>query len=229
MSAKIHPIVRENDILTGLPHVDWERLAPHLEAIDVVQGTVLHEAGPSRYAYFPTTATVSLLYLMEDGASPEIAVVGSEGLVANTDFFGNYAASSQAVVQSSGWVYRLAVDVLKAELERSTTLLRLMMNYAQDLFRQMAQTIVSIRHQPIEIQVCRRLLLGLDRLPSNTMAMTHELMANILNVRREGVTKAAGRLQSEGLIRYFRGHITVIDRAGLEARAGECYAALPHA
>lgn len=218
-----HP-ARNNQLLAQLPDIEWERLLPHLEAVDLPQGSVLYESSPSTHVYFPTTATVSLLYLTEDGASPEIAVVGREGLVANTDYFGHYAHASQAVVQSAGAGYRIRSQVLKTELDRSIVLLRLMMDYAQDLFRQLAQTIVSSRHQAVEEQVCRRLLMGLDRLRSNTITMTHELLGNMLNVRRECITKAAGHLQNEGLIRYYRGRITIIDRAGLEAKAGECYA-----
>lgn len=219
-----HP-ARDNMVLAGLPQLEWDSLCPHLVSVELVQGTVLHETRGSASVYFPTTASVSLLYLMEDGDTPEIAVVGREGLVANTDFFGNYSPASQSLVQATGMAYKLDAQVLKQALEHSIVLHRLMMNYAQGLFQQMAQTIVSSRRQVLEEQLCRRLLLGLDRTPSNTISMTHELLANMLNVRREGVSKAAGHLQEEGLIRYHRGHITVIDRAGLEAKAGECYAA----
>ena len=218
-----HP-ARRNQLLAQLPSHEWERLLPYLEPVDMQRDAVLYNCAHSCDVYFPTSATVSLLYLTEDGATPEIAVVGNDGLVANTEFFGNYASTSMAKVQIAGSGYRLSASVLKGELDHSLVLLRVLMNYSQDLFRQMAQTIVSKSHQAVEDQLSRRLLLSLDRLSSNTILMTQEILASTLNVRRESITKAAGRLQLQGLIKLSRGQITVTNRAGLEQRAGECYA-----
>lgn len=217
-----HP-ARTNQVLAGLPRTEWDRLEPHLAVVELQQGTVLNETPGTSYIYFPTTASVSWLYLMEDGDTPEIAVVGREGLVGKSQNFGVYAPTTQYLVQTTGLAYRLDSAVLDREMENSNTLYRLLMNYAQGLFQQMALTIVSSRSQAVEEQLCRRLLLGLDRSDCNTIAMTHESLASMLNVRREGISKAAGHLQQEGLISYRRGHITVIDREGLEERAGECY------
>ena len=218
-----HP-ARENLVLAGLPQLEWERLQPHLVPVKLEQGAVLHDTRDCTHVHFPTTACVSLLYLTEDGYTPEIAVVGNEGMLGNTEFFGNYAPACQNLVLVTGQAYKLDTKILKRELEHSIVLNRLIMNYNQTLFQQMAQTIVSSRRQPLEEQLCRRLLLGLDRIACNTIAMTHEMLANMLNVRREGISIAASHLRDEGLIEYHRGQITVIDRAGLEARAGECYA-----
>ena len=218
----VHP-ARTNLILAGLPRPEWDRLEPHLGLVALEHGTILNEKPGGAYIYFPTTASVSWLYLMEDGDTPEIAVVGREGLVGKSNHFGVYAPATQYLVQSPGLAYRLDAALLDREMEHSNTLYRLMMNYAQALFQQMALTIVSSRSQAVEEQLCRRLLLGLDRADCNTMAMTHESLANMLNVRREGISKAASHLQQKGLISYRRGHMTVIDREGLEKRAGECY------
>lgn len=218
-----HP-ARTNLILAGLPRLEWDRLEPYLTLVELVHGTVLHESYGHSYIYFPTTASMSWLYLMEDGNTPEIAVVGREGLVGKCKNFGVYAPATQYLVQTPGSAYRLDAALLDREMETSNTLYRLLMNYAQGLFQQMALTIVSSRSQPVEEQLCRRLLLGLDRADCNTIAMTHESLANMLNVRREGISRAASNLQQEGLISYRRGRITVIDREGLEERAGECYA-----
>lgn len=217
-----HP-ARTNLVLAGLPHPEWDRLKPHLIVVELQQGEILNEAPGTSYIYFPTTASVSWLYLMEDGDTPEIAVVGREGLVGKSRNFGVYAPATQYLVQTKGLAFRLDSTVLDREMENSNTLYRQMMNYAQVLFQQMALTIVSSRSQAVEEQLCRRLLLGLDSTDCNTIAMTHESLASMLNVRREGISKAASNLQQEGLIRYRRGHITVIDREGLEERAGECY------
>jgi CRP-like cAMP-binding protein len=177
-----------------------------------------------KYVYFPITSIVSLLYVMEDGASAEIAVVGNEGILGISLFMGGETTPSRAVVQSSGDGYRLKAQLLKDEFNRAGPMLHLLLRYTQALITQMAQTAVCNRHHSIDQQLCRWLLLSLDRLPSNELKMTQELIANMLGVRREGVTEAAGKLQNAGLIHYSRGHITVIDRAGLEARVCECYA-----
>jgi CRP-like cAMP-binding protein len=176
------------------------------------------------HVYFPTTAIVSLLYVMMDGASAEIAVVGNEGVIGVALFMGGETMPNRAVVQSAGHAYRLKGQLLKQEFNRSGELQHLLLRYTQALLTQMAQTAVCNRHHSLDQQLCRWLLLSLDRLPSNELVMTQELIANMLGVRREGVTEAAGNLQKGGLIRYQRGHITVLDRARLEARACECYA-----
>ena len=224
MSDTIFHPARTNLVLAGLPRIEWDRLLPHLALVELQHGSILNEAPGTSYIYFPTTASVSWLYLMEDGDTPEIAVVGREGLVGKSANFGVYAPTTQYLVQSPGLAYRMDAALLDREMESSNTLYRLMMHYAQALFQQMALTIVSSRSQQVEEQLCRRLLLGLDRADCNTITMTHESLASMLNVRREGISKAAGHLQQEGLITYRRGHITVIDREGLEERAGECYA-----
>jgi CRP-like cAMP-binding protein len=176
-----------------------------------------------RHVYFPTTSIVSLLYVMEDGSSAEIAVVGNEGIVGVSLFMGGETTSSWAVVQSAGFAYRLNGQLLKDAFFRAGPLQRLLLRYTQALLTQMAQTAVCNRHHSVDQQLCRWLLLSLDRLPSNELVMTQELIANMLGVRREGVTEAAGHLQHAGLISYARGKITVTDRAGLEARVCECY------
>ncbi len=220
--TNFHP-ARTNQVLAGLPTNEWDRLESQLVAVKLHQGTILNETPMTSFIYFPTTASVSWLYLMEDGDTPEIALVGREGLLGKSKHFGVHDPATQYLVQTPGLAYRLDAALLDREMENSNTLYRLMMNYAQTLFQQMAQTIVSSRSQALEEQLCRRLLLGLDRSDCDTIAMTHESLANMLNVRREGITKAAGQLQQDGLISYRRGHITVIDREGLEERAGECY------
>jgi CRP-like cAMP-binding protein len=215
----------ENHLLAALPAEIRARLFPHLESIQMPLGTVIYESGNELHnVYFPTTAIVSLLYVMLDGASAEIAVVGNEGLVGVALLLGGESMPNRAIVQSAGHVYRLKGDLLKQELKRDNGLQPLLLRYTQALLTQMAQTAVCNRHHTLDQQLCRWLLLSLDRLPSNHLVMTQELIANMLGVRREGVTQAAGNLQKAGLIEYQRGHITVIDRAGLEARACECYA-----
>jgi CRP-like cAMP-binding protein len=186
---------------------------------------VLYESGSKlRHVYFPTTSIVSLLYVMIDGASAEIAVVGNDGIIGVALFMGGETMPNRAVVQSAGYAYRLRGQLLKQEFNRSGELQHLLLRYTQALLTQMAQTAVCNRHHSLDQQLCRWLLLSLDRLPSNDLVMTQELIANMLGVRREGVTEAAGNVQKAGLIEYSRGRITVRDRAGLEARACECYA-----
>ncbi len=220
----IPPSPRQNHLLAVLPAADYERLYPHLEQALMPLGQPLYESGSHlRYVYFPTTAIVSLLYVMEDGRSAEIAVVGNEGIVGVSLFMGGETTSSRAVVQSAGDAYRLKGRVLKQEFERAGPMQHLLLRYTQALLTQMAQTAVCNRHHSLDQQLCRWLLLSLDRLASDELTMTQELIANMLGVRREGVTEAAGNLQSAGLIHYRRGHITVLDRSGLEARVCECY------
>jgi len=192
--------------------------------VPVSLGQTVSEPGVTlRHVYFPTTCIVSLLYVMEDGASAEIAVVGNEGIVGVSLFMGGETTTSRAVVQSAGHAYRLQGQLLKDAFFRAGPMQRLLLRYTQALLTQMAQTAVCNRHHSVDQQLCRWLLLSLDRLPSNQLTMTQELIANMLGVRREGVTEAAGRLQHAGLIEYHRGHITVVDRPGLEARVCECY------
>jgi CRP-like cAMP-binding protein len=215
---------RSNELLAALPDAEWERWLPDLEPVELPLGKVLYEAGARlNHVYFPITAIVSLLYVMEDGASAEIAVVGKEGLVGVSLFMGGESTTSRAVVQSAGEGYRLKSNLMLMEFNRAGPVLHLLLRYTQALITQMAQTAVCNRHHTLDQQLCRWLLLSLDRLPTNELAMTQELIANMLGVRREGVTEAAGRLQECGLIRYRRGHITILDRAGLEKRTCECY------
>jgi CRP-like cAMP-binding protein len=216
---------RENNLLAALPEEDYARLLPQLELVPLPLGKVLYESNSElRHVYFPTTAIVSLLYVMLDGASAEIAVVGNEGIIGVALFMGGETMPNRAVVQSAGHAYRLKGQLLKQEFNRSGELQHLLLRYTQALLTQMAQTAVCNRHHSLDQQLCRWLLLSLDRLSSNELVMTQELIANMLGVRREGVTESAGNLQSAGLIDYHRGHITVLDRAGLEARTCECYA-----
>src|SRR5512143_411707 len=222
VSARHTP--RHNHLLDALPTGDYERLAAHLQLIPMRLGDVLYESGDRlRYVYFPTTSIVSLLYVMEDGASAEIAVVGNEGILGISLFMGGETTPSRAVVQSAGYAFRLKAELLKSEFGRFGPTMHLLLRYTQALITQMAQTAVCNRHHSVDQQLCRWLLLSLDRLASNELTMTQELIANMLGVRREGVTEAAGKLQDAGLIRYRRGKITVIDRPGLEARSCECY------
>ena len=215
---------RQNHLLDALPASDYARLAPHLEPIPMGLGDVLYESGAKlRYVYFPTTCIVSLLYVMEDGASAEIAIVGNEGILGISLFMGGDTTPSRAVVQSAGQGLRLRADLLKNEFGRFGPMMHLLLRYTQALITQMAQTAVCNRHHTVDQQLCRWLLLSLDRLTSNELSMTQELIANMLGVRREGVTEAAGKLQHAGLIQYSRGRITVLDRPGLEARSCECY------
>jgi len=216
---------RQNHLLAALPADDCERLFRHLELVPMPLGHSLYESGAEmRHVYFPTTSIISLLYVMEDGASAEIAVVGNEGIVGVSLFMGGETTPSRAVVQSAGHAYRLKGQLVKDEFHRAGPMQRLLLRYTQALLTQMAQTAVCNRHHSLDQQLCRWLLLSIDRLPGNELRMTQELIANMLGVRREGVTEAAGHLQAAGLIEYHRGRITVLDRAGLEARACECYA-----
>jgi CRP-like cAMP-binding protein len=214
----------QNHLLDALPQVDYERLAPHLELVPMALGEVLYESGAQlRFVYFPTTSILSLLYVMEDGASAEIAIVGNEGILGISLFMGGETTPSRAVVQSAGYAFRLKAELLKNEFGRFGPTMHLLLRYTQALITQMSQTAVCNRHHSVDQQLCRWLLLSLDRLASNELSMTQELIANMLGVRREGVTGAAGKLQVAGLIRYQRGRITVLDRPGVEARCCECY------
>ncbi|HEV8503645.1 MAG TPA: Crp/Fnr family transcriptional regulator [Casimicrobiaceae bacterium] len=207
-----------------MPASDFARIAGHLELIPMKLGDVLYEPGTRlRHVYFPTTAIVSLLYVMENGASAEIAIVGNDGILGISLFMGGESTPSRAIVQSAGHGFRLRAQLLKDEFGRFGSTLHLLLRYTQALITQMAQTAVCNRHHSVDQQLCRWLLLSLDRLSSNELAMTQELIANMLGVRREGVTEAAGKLQDAGLIQYRRGRITVVDRIGLEARSCECY------
>lgn len=219
------PVQSSNALLASMPPAEWARIAPQLEAVELPLGKVLYESGASMsHVYFPTTAIVSLLYVMEDGASAEIAVVGQEGVVGIALFMGGETTPSRAVVQSAGHGYRLRAPAIKEEFNRSGPVMHLLLRYTQALITQMAQTAVCNRHHSLDQQLCRWLLLSLDRLSGSELVMTQELIANMLGVRREGVTEAALKLQRLGLIRYARGHITVLDRAALEGRVCECYA-----
>src|SRR6185436_14237557 len=216
---------RQNHLLGALPAKDYDRLLPDLELVPLPLGWAVYEAGGHLgYLYFPTTSIVSLLYVMEDGSSAEIAVTGHDGLVGIALFMGGESTPSRAVVQSAGYGYRLKASILKREFALGGHLQHLALRYTQALITQMAQTAVCNRHHSVEQQLCRWLLLSLDRLPTNELVMTQELIANMLGVRREGVTEAAGKLQTGGMINYSRGHITVLDRAKLEKRVCECYA-----
>jgi CRP-like cAMP-binding protein len=218
------PSPHQNHLLDALPAADYDRLASHLDLVPLRLGDVLYESGGAlRYVYFPTTSIISLLYVMEDGASAEIAIVGNEGVLGISLFMGGETTPSRAVVQSAGHAFRFKAELLKSEFERFGPTMHLLLRYVQALITQMAQTAVCNRHHTVDQQLCRWLLLSLDRLASNELSMTQELIANMLGVRREGVTEAAGKLQNAGLIQYRRGRITVLDRKGLEARACECY------
>ncbi|MGM0987212.1 MAG: Crp/Fnr family transcriptional regulator [Pseudomonadota bacterium] len=216
---------RQNHLLSALPRDEYQRLAPYLERVELTLGESLVESGKvMRHVYFPVDCIVSLLCVMEDGDSTEIAVVGAEGIVGISLFMGGETTPSRAVVQSAGSAYRLKGQLVKDEFDRASTLQHLLLRYTQALITQMAQTAVCNRHHSLDQQLCRWLLLSLDRLPTNELVMTQELIANMLGVRREGVTESAGKLQRAGLISYHRGHISILDRSGLEARVCECYA-----
>jgi CRP-like cAMP-binding protein len=216
---------RENHLLAALPPAEWERCLPQLEWADLPLALVMYESGRTlSHVYFPTTAIVSLLYVMENGSSAEIAVVGNEGLVGISLFMGGESTPSRAVVQSAGQGFRMKSQFVKDEFNRAGPVMHLLLRYTQALITQMAQTAVCNRHHSLDQQLCRWLLLSLDRLRGSDLLMTQELIANMLGVRREGVTEAALKLQKLGLIRYARGHISVLDRPGLEQRTCECYA-----
>lgn len=214
----------ENHLLGALSGMDWARVSAHLALVEMPLGQVVYESGDQlHHVYFPTTSIVSLLYVMENGASAEIAIVGNEGLIGVALFMGGETTPSRAVVQSAGWAFRLDARILKEEFGRAGPVQRLFLRYTQALITQMAQTAVCNRHHSIDQQLCRWLLLSMDRLPSNELKMTQELIANMLGVRRAGVTEAAMKLQNAGLIRYNYGQIEVLDRLGLEKRVCECY------
>lgn len=216
---------KTNELLAALPDAEWRRWLPQLEAVEMPLGQVLYEAGSTlSHVYFPTSSIVSLLYVMENGASAEIAVVGHEGIVGISLFMGGESTPSRAVVQSAGRGFRLPSEAIKGEFNHSGPVMHLLLRYTQALITQMAQTAVCNRHHSLDQQLCRWLLLSLDRLQGNELVMTQELIANMLGVRREGVTEGALKLQQAGLIRYSRGRISVLDRQGLEARTCECYA-----
>ena len=215
----------QNHLLDALPAQDYERVLPHLELVPLPLGWALYESGTEQgYVYFPTTSIVSLLYVMEDGSSAEIAVAGNEGMVGIALFMGGETTPSRAIVQSAGHAYRLIGQLLKDEFHRNGEMQLLLLRYTQALITQMAQTAVCNRHHSVDQQLCRWLLLSLDRLTSNQLTMTQELIANMLGVRREGVTEAAGKLHKLGVISYNRGQITVLDRPQLEQLCCECYA-----
>jgi CRP-like cAMP-binding protein len=214
-----------NRLLAALPDESYETLSASLEPVALPLGMALYESGGAQgYVYFPTSSIVSLLYVLEDGSSAEIAVTGCEGLVGIALFMGGETTPSRAVVQSAGHGYRLKAGVLKKQFEAGGPLQLLLLRFTQALITQMTQTAVCNRHHSVDQQLCRWLLLSLDRLPANDLVMTQELIANMLGVRREGVTEAAGKLQADGLIEYSRGRITVLDRTQLETRVCECYA-----
>ena len=215
----------QNHLLASLPAVEFERIAPHLELVTMPLGHVLYESsGKLQHVYFPATAIVSMQYVMENGASSEIAGVGNEGVLGVSLFMGGNTTPSRAIVQTAGYGYLLKAQLLKEEFDCGGLLQHLLLRYTQALITQISQTAVCNRHHAVEQQLCRWLLLTLDRLPTNELTMTQELIASMLGVRREGITEAAGHLQKAGCIHYRRGHISVLDRAGLEARVCECYA-----
>jgi CRP-like cAMP-binding protein len=215
----------QNHLLAALPTAEYERLVAHLALVPLPLGAVLYEPGQQlQHAYFPTTAIVSLHYVMESGASAETAGVGNEGVVGIALFMGGNTTPSSAVVKTAGHAYRLERRVLKEEFDRSGAMQRLLLRYTQALITQMTQTAACNRHHSVEQQLCRWLLSTLDRIPSRELVMTQELVASMLGVRREGITEAAGKLQDAGFIRYRRGHISVLKRSGLESHACECYA-----
>jgi CRP-like cAMP-binding protein len=214
----------QNHLLSAMLDADFDRLAPHLEPVMMRLGDVLYESGAKTlYVYFPTTAIVSLHYVLENGSSSEVAGVGNEGVLGVSVFMGGDSTPSRAVVQTGGHGYRMKAAVLKEEFDLGGPVMRLMLRYTQALLTQMSQTAVCNRHHSVEQQLCRWLLLTLDRVPGTDLTMTQELIANMLGVRREGVTEAAGRLQGYGFISYRRGHISVLDRVGLEGDVCECY------
>lgn len=213
-----------NHLLSALPPVEWQRWRLDLELVELPLGLVIYESGHvMSHVYFPTTAIVSLLYVLENGASAEIAVVGNDGVVGVSLFMGGGSTPSRGVVQSAGLGFRLKAAAMQAEFDRGGLVQHLLLRYTQALITQMAQTAVCNRHHTLDQQLCRWLLLSLDRLQGSELVMTQELISNMLGVRREGVTEAALKLQREGLIHYVRGHITALDRLGLERRSCECY------
>jgi CRP-like cAMP-binding protein len=216
---------KTNQLLAALPEVDWQRWVPHLELVELPLGAVLYESGDTlSHAYFPTDSIISLLYVMQSGESAEIAVVGYEGVVGVSLFMGGNSTSSRAVVQNAGHAYRIKAQVIKDEFNKAAPVLHLLLRYTQALITQMTQTAACNRHHLLPQQLCRWLLLSLDRLKGRHLVMTQQLVANMLGVPLAGVSEGALELQKAGLIRYAKGHITVLDRAGLEALTCECYA-----
>ncbi len=214
-----------NHLLGAVPADEWKRLSKHLELVDLSLAQVLYESGATMtHVYFPTTSVISLLYVMENGSSAEIAVVGNEGLVGVSLFMGGESTPSRAVVQSAGQGFRIEAQIMKDEFNKAGPVMHLLLRYTQALITQMAQTAVCNRHHSLDQQLCRWMLLSLDRLQGTDLVMTQELISNMLGVRREGVTEAALQLQAAGIIRYNRGKISVLDRPGLERRTCECYA-----
>jgi CRP-like cAMP-binding protein len=219
------PDPRKNQLLAALPEPELQRWLPHLEYVDMRLGEVLYEAGSIlSHVYFPTTAIVSLLYVMQNGESAEIAVVGNDGVVGISLFMGGDSTSSRALIQSAGGAYRLSAQLMKEEFDRGGPVLHLLLRYTQALITQMVQTAACNRHHSLDQQLCRWLLLSLDRLQGTDMMMTQDLIANMLGVPRDGATEGALRLQTAGLINYTQGRIRVLDRGGLEKRTCECYA-----
>lgn len=221
-SAPVDP--KQNHLLAAIPEVEWERFVPYLVRVQLGLGDVIYESGTDQpYVYFPTDSIVSLLYVMEDGASAEIAIVGNEGLVGISLFMGGGTTPNRAVVQSAGHAFRMRAQHIRDEFVLAGPVQQLFLRYTQALLTQMGQTAVCNRHHTVDQQLCRWLLMSLDRLPSHELVMTQELIANMLGVRREGVTEAAGKLQRAGVIKYNRGRIRVLDRPRLEGMACECY------
>ena len=220
----INPALLQNQLLAALPPADLARISDKIEAVPMPLGHVLYESGDQlQHVYFPTNSIISLLYVMEDGSSAEIAIVGSEGIVGISLFMGGETTPSRAIVQSAGQAFRVSSKLLKTEFHRAGPLQDVLLRYTQALITQMSQTAVCNRHHSVEQQLCRWLLMSLDRLGSTELSMTQKLIADMLGVRREGVTEAAGKLQKLGLIEYSRGRIVVLDRAGVEKHACECY------
>jgi CRP-like cAMP-binding protein len=216
---------RRNRLLGAMPEADWLRFAKNLKEVELPLGEVIYESGSEQpYVYFPTDSIISLLYVMQDGSSAEIAIVGNEGLVGISLFMGGASTSSRAIVQSAGRAFRMRAQFVRDEFVLAGSMQQIFLRYTQALLTQMGQTAVCNRHHSVDQQLCRWLLMSLDRLSSDTLTMTQELIANMLGVRREGVTEAAGNLQRDNLILYSRGRIRVLDRPGLERRACECYA-----
>jgi CRP-like cAMP-binding protein len=217
--------MQQNHLLAALPQACMDRWQARMELVELSRNQILFACGRDpEYVYFPTTAIVSLINMTEEGASAEVAVVGNDGVVGIATLLGAEAPATEAVVQSAGRAYRLSTRFVKGEIETCCDVMKLVLRYAQTVLAQMAQTAICNRYHSIDQQFCRRLLLGLDRLPSDELDMTHELAANLLGVRREGVSMAAHKLQDEGLIRYRRGHIVVLDRERLEQKTCDCYA-----
>lgn len=215
---------KQNHLLGAIPEAEWKRFARHLTHVELKLGDVIYESGTDQpHVYFPTDSIVSLLYVLEDGSSAEIAIVGNEGLVGISLFMGGGTTPSRAVVQSAGHAYRMEGKFIREEFILAGPVQQLFLRYTQAMLTQMGQTAVCNRHHSVDQQLCRWLLMSLDRLPSNDLTMTHDLIANMLGVRREGVTQAAGKLQRAGVIHYHRGRITVLDRPKLERMACECY------